>query len=336
MKGSADTYPRNDGFRNLYEPLPHMRPHIRIAPFSAATLESLLAIRGETPGALEEPEAWLNKANSVRFYASGRAAISACLSQERLERADEVLIVTTTQGPYISSCVTEAIEAVCAWSRELTPRTKMALVIHEFGFPCDSSLIAECQARRIPVMEDCAYALGSRMEGASVGCFGDYAIYSLPKHFPVPFGGILASRRDIIPPRAAEALPNGDKAFLVSVLRKAMQIGSSPNESAEKKLAVVRRVPTTVRYGTVLRTPAVGGPRSFCCASRDSGRRRQAQGRHCGGRSGSDPILLHGRLLPAGPRVPDGLRQEIHRVSRGEIAGELKSTAELVGRVDGV
>ena len=234
MKGSADTYPRNDGFRNLYEPLPHMRPHIRIAPFSAATLESLLAIRGETPGALEEPEAWLNKANSVRFYASGRAAISACLSQERLERADEVLIVTTTQGPYISSCVTEAIEAVCAWSRELTPRTKMALVIHEFGFPCDSSLIAECQARRIPVMEDCAYALGSRMEGASVGCFGDYAIYSLPKHFPVPFGGVLASRRDIIPPRAAEALPNGDKAFLVSALRKAMQIGSSPNEARRK------------------------------------------------------------------------------------------------------
>ena len=45
----------------------------------------------------------------------------------------------------------------------------------------------------IPILEDCAYALGSRIEGAKVGTFGDYALYSLPKYFPMPFGGILAA-----------------------------------------------------------------------------------------------------------------------------------------------
>ena len=232
MKTSAGNNPYQDGLNPLYEPLPHLRPHIRIAPFSAAMLETLLAVHADQmPCALEEPSAWLNRANSVRFYARGREAISACLNLERLGRDDEVLIVTTTQGPYISSCVTDTIEAVCAWSRQLTPRTRMALVIHEFGFPCDSSMIGECQARGIPVVEDCAYALGSRMEGAPVGCFGDYAIYSLTKHFPIPFGGVLASKRDIDPRRAAGALPNRHEALLVSLLRKATQIGVSRNES---------------------------------------------------------------------------------------------------------
>ena len=184
----------------------------------------------QMPFALEEPSAWLNRANWVRFYARGRKAIAACLNLERLGRDDEVLIVTTTRGPYISSCVTRTIESVCAWSRRLTPRTRMALVIHEFGFPCDSSMIGECQARGIPVVEDCAHALGSRMEGAPVGCFGDYAVYSLPKHFPIPFGGVLASKRHIDRREAAGELAKRHEALLSSLLRKTTQIGVSRNE----------------------------------------------------------------------------------------------------------
>jgi hypothetical protein len=231
MKTSAGNNLSHD-LSPLYEPLPELRPQIRISPFSPAVLQTLLALHTDhMPCALEEPRAWLDGGHSVRFYASGRKAIAACLNQERLGREDEVLIVTTTQGPYISSCVTGTIEPVCRWSRRLTRRTKMALVIHEFGFPCDSSIVGECHARGITVIEDCAYGLGSRTEGAAVGCFGDYAIYSLPKSLPIPFGGVLASKRDIDPRRTAGELPDPHKALLVSLLRKATQIGVSRNET---------------------------------------------------------------------------------------------------------
>ena len=231
MKTFIGNDPSHDGLSPLYELLPELRPQIRIAPFSSAMLQTLLAMHtDQMPCALEEPAAWLSGGRSVRFYACGRKAIAACLNLERLGREDEVLIVTTTQGPYISSCVTNTIEPVCGWSRRLTRRTKMALVIHEFGFPCDSSIVGECQARGITIVEDCAYALGSRIEGAAVGCFGDYAIYSLPKSLPIPFGGVLASKRDIDPTLAGE-LPDQHEALLVSLLRKATQIGGSRNEN---------------------------------------------------------------------------------------------------------
>lgn len=226
--GSENLYRR--GHNPLYDPLPHLRPHIRIAPFNSALLEPLLAITPDQDRCTwEEPTAWLDGANSLRFYARGRDAISACLTMEGLGHEDEVLIVTTTQGPYISSCVTDAIDAVCTWSRQLTPRTRLALVIHEFGFPCDSGIVRECQSRGIPVIEDCAYALGSRLKGASIGCFGDYAIYSLPKHFPIPFGGVLAARRDIDRSQAGK-LADAHQTILISLLRNFTRISERHDE----------------------------------------------------------------------------------------------------------
>jgi perosamine synthetase len=227
--GNSSPY---DGLSPLYELLPHLRPQIRIAPFTPARFHTLLAVQSDQkPYHWEEPAAWLNEGESLRFCASGREAIAACLELERLGREDEVLILTTTEGPYISSCVTDTIEPVCAWSRQLTRRTKMALIIHEFGFPCETAILTECKARGITVVEDCAYALGSRMEGAAVGCFGDYAIYSLPKSLPIPFGGVLASKRVIDDVRLPKELPDAYARLLVSLLHKAIPFEVSSNNS---------------------------------------------------------------------------------------------------------
>ena len=48
---------------------------------------------------------------------------------------------------------------------------------------------------KLPIIEDCAYAIGTRIEGGEVGKIGDYAVYSFPKYFPFLFGGILVSRK---------------------------------------------------------------------------------------------------------------------------------------------
>ena len=144
---------------------------------------------------LYRPDTWLDAAQQVHLYSNARSAIWSCLMDLRLSKIDEVCIQTTSNGPYISSCVTKTIEHICSWSRKITNRTKLVFVIHEFGFPCDEHRMQTFRGMGIPILEDCAYAIGSRLEGAVVGRYGDYAVYSLPKYYPVEGGGILACKK---------------------------------------------------------------------------------------------------------------------------------------------
>ena len=53
------------------------------------------------------------------------------------------------------------------------------VVTHFYGLACDIERIATlCQARGIPLVEDCAQALGTRVGGRHVGTFGDAGIFS--------------------------------------------------------------------------------------------------------------------------------------------------------------
>ncbi|MDP2654780.1 MAG: DegT/DnrJ/EryC1/StrS family aminotransferase [Candidatus Omnitrophota bacterium] len=177
--------------------LPHMVPHVRISPFLPDRWEDYasLALKAGQGGRALAPDRWLNDAGSLEFFDSGRSAIWACLVNEGLRPDDEVLIVKTFPGPYISSCVTNTIRRVCRWSQKFSSRTRLILVIHEFGFPCPEKYYAGYQKKGIPIVEDCAYGVGTRFSSGGVGRRGDYALYSLTKFFPVPFGGLLASRK---------------------------------------------------------------------------------------------------------------------------------------------
>lgn len=105
---------------------------------------------------------------------------------------DEVFITTTTDGHYVSSCVTSAIEQSAKWSRTLGPKTKAIFLIHEFGFkhPKLAEMRAEADKRGIPLIEDCAYGWGT----TGCGTTGDYVIYSFTKEFPVQHGGIVVGK----------------------------------------------------------------------------------------------------------------------------------------------
>lgn len=210
MKNSSET---------VLKPLPHMRPSIRISPFVAREWERLLESKFSAASrTTDRPSFWLDNGHDLNYYASGRSALLACLKHLKLKRNDTILIVKTTDGPYVSSCVTDTIEKICRWevqtqkSKTKGHKIKLVLVIHEFGFPCPEWKITPFKKKGIPVLEDCAYAFGSRVEGAKIGTFGDYALYSLPKYFPVPFGGILASKKKINSP--GPILGNADENLL--------------------------------------------------------------------------------------------------------------------------
>lgn len=71
------------------------------------------------------------------------------------------------------------------------------LVAHYFGFPQpEIARIREiCDARNMLLIEDCAHAFFGNAHGKPLGSFGDYAIASVRKFFPVADGGYLCSGR---------------------------------------------------------------------------------------------------------------------------------------------
>jgi len=117
------------------------------------------------------------------FLPSGRRAIAAVLASLALKPADEVYISNSTGQTYISSCVTCTVFNFCQPTRVLTKNTRAILVIHEYGIPHPDlrDLVSEGRERGIPVIEDCAHSMDSTVDGRPIGCFGDYAVYSLSK-----------------------------------------------------------------------------------------------------------------------------------------------------------
>jgi hypothetical protein len=185
------------GYRQETYPMvmnpPALPIDLRITPFDTAAY-------GAPLGSPEEGRKILiEQFGTEEFTVFPRAtfAIAAALreyrDQGRLTAEDEVLITTTTDTPYVSSHVTEAIEQVCKWSMTASEKTKIVFLIHEFGFPHPDTKKwrAFCDERNIPLIEDCAYGWGS--EG--VGSTGDVKIYSATKLLPVQFGGFLVGMK---------------------------------------------------------------------------------------------------------------------------------------------
>lgn len=128
-----------------------------------------------------------------RFTINGRNALGIAINNYNLKKDDVITILTTSNNFYISSCVTSEIEKVCKWNRVVNDKTKLILVNHEFGYPhTDMNFILSLG---FPVIEDCCTTFFSQDEDGGIGKYGDFAIYSLPKFFPMQLGGVIVSNK---------------------------------------------------------------------------------------------------------------------------------------------
>ena len=150
---------------------------------------------------------------------SGRAALYHALLQLRLPARATVLVPTY-------HCPTMVAPVICAGLRPAffglqadglpdldTLDTAVAqeagaiIVAHYFGLP--HSLIAIrawCDLHHVALIEDCAHSFFGHAGDRPVGHWGDYAVASLSKFFPVPEAGLLASATRPIPQLSLEAL----------------------------------------------------------------------------------------------------------------------------------
>lgn len=92
----------------------------------------------------------------------------------------------------------EAVDAV------VTERTKGVMPVHLYGHPFDVTAFAEvCRRHGLAMYEDAAQAHGATWEGAAVGTFGDFAMFSLypTKNMTSGEGGMVACASDEIAQR---------------------------------------------------------------------------------------------------------------------------------------
>jgi perosamine synthetase len=180
----------------------------RLMPQLQSMLYSGMIGEGEAVYAFEDAFASHFGLPNALGMSSGTAALHACLTLAGVGPGDEVISTAMTAEP--TNIVILQTGAQVVWADvdpacgnisadsvrdRITDRTKAIMVVHYAGYPVDMAAI-RAVAGSIPVIEDCAHALGARAADAPVGTVGDYGIFSLQaiKHMTTVDGGVFTTR----------------------------------------------------------------------------------------------------------------------------------------------
>ena len=175
-------------------------------PPSVIPTHPVLSLGSFTGGGQRVPS--VLDAAQVRFVTSGRVAIAIALKQMGIGAGDSVMVpayhCASMVEPVIWSGATPVFYRVNPdtsvnlddIASKLDGTTRLIMATNYFGFPQNLSAIrAFCDARGLKMLEDCAHSFLGEHQGKPVGSWGDYAIASSMKFFPVYEGGCLVSAR---------------------------------------------------------------------------------------------------------------------------------------------
>ncbi|MBN9132355.1 MAG: aminotransferase class I/II-fold pyridoxal phosphate-dependent enzyme [Nitrosospira multiformis] len=210
-------------------------PKPRIPTFPILSLQSFAVPQGEhVPSILDFP--------LVKFVTSGRVAIALALQQMKIGKDDKVLLPAYHCAAMVEPIIwvgatpvfykihpDTSVDLEDVRSR-LDSSTKLILVAHYFGFPQDMAKIRNfCDEHRIFLLEDCAHSFFGEFEGRPLGSFGDYAVASSMKFFPIYEGGCLvSSRHDLASLMLTSAGAGFELKAMLNVLEKGFEYGRLP------------------------------------------------------------------------------------------------------------
>ena len=178
---------------------PPARPRVPLAP--VLSLSTFASPRHPRPACVLD-------AGAVRLVTSGRIAIALALREMGVGAGDEVLVPAyhsmSMIPPVLSLGAVPVFYQVSAGAAvelddvaaRITPATRAIMVTSYFGIPQDLARIrAFCDLHGLLMLEDCAHCFFGAHAGRPVGSWGDYAIASSMKFFPIYEGGALVSAR---------------------------------------------------------------------------------------------------------------------------------------------
>lgn len=123
---------------------------------------------------------------------NGTTALELALKSLDIKNNDEVIIPALTFGAVCNAVLNIGAVPVLIdvnyhdWNidineikKNITPKTKAIIAVHSFGVPCQINLIKKiCISKKIFLIEDCAEAHFSKIDGKIVGSFGDISCFS--------------------------------------------------------------------------------------------------------------------------------------------------------------
>jgi perosamine synthetase len=187
--------------------IPHSRPSITDSDLKAvaSALKSGQLSQGPAVEKLETALAEFIGQKKAAATSSGTAALHLALLALDVKEKDEVIIPS-----FVCSAVLNAVNytgatpviadieplayniSVEAVKKALTEKTKAIIVPHMFGCPAEMDKLSELD---IPVIEDCAQAIGATFEGQKVGSFGMLSVFSFyaTKVLACGEGGVVLS-----------------------------------------------------------------------------------------------------------------------------------------------
>lgn len=163
---------------------------------------------------LERVLAEFQPATTVYAVDSGRNALRLALQALNVGPDDEVLLQAFTcvsvPGPVLwlgaHPVYVDILRETFNMDRDdlrrkITSKSRAIIIQHTFGLPADlEPILAIAKEHGLPVIEDCAHALGSTYHGKHVGTFGDAAIFSFGRDKVISsvFGGaVTVNRQDL-------------------------------------------------------------------------------------------------------------------------------------------
>jgi perosamine synthetase len=188
--------------------IPHSRPTLGEEEIKAVAevMTSGQIAEGEVVKRFEKSFAAKIGVGDAVAVSSGTAALHLVLLAMGIGPADEVIIPS-----YVCSALLNAVQYVGATpvpaeidpstynvdpddvARRITSRTRAIVVPHLFGLPADLDKILKLN---IPVIEDCAQAVGATHHHRPLGTFGDAAIFSFyaTKMMTTGEGGMIVAK----------------------------------------------------------------------------------------------------------------------------------------------
>ena len=187
--------------------IPHSRP--TLGPEEARRVAEVIRSGHLAPGEeLRSFEQRFGESMGGRYAAgvsSGTAALHLVLIAMGVGPGDEVIIPS-----YVCTALLNAVQYVGARpilsdidpethnmdpedvKKRVTRRTKALIVPHMFGLPADMHNLTRLD---VPIIEDCAQAVGSTCDGKPIGSFGQAAIFSFyaTKVITTGEGGMVVS-----------------------------------------------------------------------------------------------------------------------------------------------
>ncbi|PYU52266.1 MAG: hypothetical protein DMG48_07670 [Acidobacteria bacterium] len=181
------------------EPVPQLDLSAQYAAIGAEirmAVERVMAsqqfVLGREGAALEDEIAKLCGVTHGVGVASGTDALILALRACGVQAGDEVLVPPFTfvaTGSAVSALGAKPIFAdirpdiynidSAEFERRVTPRTRAIVVVHLYGLAADMDpILAFAKARKLPVIEDNAQAIGASYKGRRTGSLGDAACVS--------------------------------------------------------------------------------------------------------------------------------------------------------------